>query len=110
MIAINIFLYEFKHFSRSKAKVFAYLLFVLASIYAVYNGFELQNKQQETIANIKQKKLEGISKTLKWYDEGKKGPEERPWIDINTPFWALWNLPTYTIKEPSWTSRTIWIL
>lgn len=101
MIAINIFLYEFKHFSRSKAKVFAYLLFVLASIYAVYNGFELQNKQQETIANIKQKKLEGISKTLKWYDEGKKGPEERPWIDINTPFWALWNLPTYTIKEPS---------
>lgn len=101
MKAINTFLYEFKHFSRSKAKVFAYLLFILASIYAVYNGIELQNKQQETIANIKQKKQEGISKTLKWYDEGKKGPEERPWIDITTPFWALWNLPTYTIKKPS---------
>jgi len=97
----NIFLYEFKHFSRSKAKVFAFLLFVIASIYALYNGFNLQNKQQETLASIEQKRQEGITKILSWYDEGKKRPEERPWIDITTPFWALWNLPTYSIKEPS---------
>ena len=101
MKAINIFLYEFKHFSRSKAKVFAYLLFVLASIYALYNGFDQQKKQQETIQSIEQKKQEDISKMLAWYDERKKGPEDRPWIDINTPFWALWNVPTYVIKESS---------
>jgi len=101
MKAMNIFLYEFKHFRRSKAKIFAYFLFVLASIYAIYNGFELQSKQQDTIAEIKQKKQEAISKILKWYDEGKRGPEDRPWIDIYTPFWALWNLPTYAIKEPA---------
>jgi len=101
MKTYNIFLYEFKHFSRSKAKVFAFLLFVIASVYALYNGFNLQNKQQETLAGIEQKRQEGITKILSWYDEGKKGPEERPWIDITTPFWALWNLPTYAIKEPS---------
>jgi ABC-2 type transport system permease protein len=100
MKALNIFLFELKHFSRSKAKVLAYLLFVLASTYALYNGFDLQNKHQETIKSIEQKKQEGISEILSWYDEGKKGPEERPRIDITTPFWALWNLPTYTFKEP----------
>jgi len=99
MKTYNIFLYEFKHFSRSKAKVFAFLLFVIASVYALYNGFNLQNKQQETLASIEQKRQEGITKILSWYDEGKKGPEERPWIDITTPFWALWNLPTYAIKN-----------
>jgi ABC-2 type transport system permease protein len=101
MKTYNIFLYEFKHFSRSKAKVFAFLLFAIGSIYALYNGFNLQNKQQETVASIEQKRQERITKILSWYDEGKKGPDEQPWIDITTPFWALWYLPNYAIKEPS---------
>jgi len=101
MKTYHLFLYEFKHFSRSKAKVFAFLLFVIASVYALYNGFNLQNKQQETIASIEQKRQEGITKILSWYDDGKKGPEDRSWIDITTPFWALWSTPTYSIKSPS---------
>jgi ABC-2 type transport system permease protein len=101
MKEMNIFLYELKHFSRSKAKLFAYLLFVLASVYALYNGFALQKKQQETIQNIEQKKQEDISKTRAWFNEGKKGPEDRPWMDITTPFWASWFTPTYTFKDPS---------
>jgi ABC-2 type transport system permease protein len=101
MSLMSVFLYEFKHFSRSKAKVFAYLLFVLASVYALYNGFDVQKKQQETLAGIEQKKQEEITKILLLYDEGKKGPEDKPWIDITTPYWALWNLPTYSFKKTS---------
>jgi len=93
MKTMNIFLYELKHFSRSIAKLFAYVLFVLASVYALYNGFDLQNKHQETIQNIEQKKQEEITKALAWFDEGKKGPEDRPWMDITTPFWASWFTP-----------------
>lgn len=101
MRALNIFLFEFKHFSRSRAKFWAYILFVLACLYALFNGFNLQNKHLKTIESIEQKKQEGIAKIKSWYDEGKTGPEDRPWIDITTPFWALWNAPTYTIKNPS---------
>jgi len=101
MKAYHLFLYEYKHFIRSKAKVFAFILFVIASFYALYNGFNLQNKQQETLSSIEQKKQEGITKILSWYDQGKKGPEDRSWIDITTPFWALENTPTYSIKLPS---------
>lgn len=101
MSILYTFLYELKHFSKSKAKVVAYFLFVFACLYALYNGFNLHDKQQITIASIEEKKQEGITKIKSWYDEGKIGPEDRPWIDITTPFWALWNAPTYTIKNPS---------
>ncbi len=101
MRALNIFLFEFKHFSKSKAKMIAYLLFVVACVVSLYNGFYLFNKQEDTIKSIELKKQESIKKIYSWYDEGKKGPADRPWIDITTPFWALWNAPTYTIKKPS---------
>ncbi len=101
MSLINIFLYEFNHFRKSKAKVIAYLLFLSTCVYALYNGFSLQNKQKTTIDGIEQKIQEGITKVLGWFDEGKTGPEDRPWIDVSTPFWALWHTPTYTIKTPS---------
>jgi ABC-2 type transport system permease protein len=101
MSAVNIFLFEFKHFSKSKAKMIAYLLFVFACVVSLYNGFYLFDKQKNTIKTIELKKQESIKKIISWYDEGKKGPADRPWIDITTPFWALWNTPTYTIKKPS---------
>jgi ABC-2 type transport system permease protein len=101
MKAITIFRYEFNHFRKNKAKVFAFLLFVMACTYALYNGVMLQKKQTETIRNIEELANESQTKTLAWFDEGKKGPEDRPWIDVTTPFWALWNTPTYTIKAPS---------
>ena len=100
MKALNILLYEFKHFSRSKAKVIAYVLFVIASVYGLYNGFELQNKQEETIRIIEQKKNKEIAEILSFYDKGKKGPEDQPWIDITTPSSTLSSLPTYIIKKP----------
>ena len=101
MRSYNIFIYEIKHFGRNKAKVAAYILFIFASVYALYNGFSLFNKQQETLDNIEQKRQESVKKVLTWYDEGKKGPEDRPWIDVTTPFWALWNTTTYCVKKPS---------
>ena len=45
MKVINVFLYEFNHFRKSKAKVITYLIFVFACFYSIYNGFDLQNKQ-----------------------------------------------------------------
>ncbi|TAF96465.1 MAG: hypothetical protein EAZ47_02390 [Bacteroidetes bacterium] len=101
MIVSSAFLYERKHFLHSKAKVVAYVLFVIAAIYALYNGFTLQKSQEKTIQEIRQKQAEGFKKVTQWYQQGKKGPEDRPWVNIEQPFWALWNLPTYAIKQPS---------
>ena len=101
MRAINIFLYEYKHFYRNRSKVLAYILFLIACFYAVFSGTNLQKKQQQTISSIEQRQQEAKTKIITWFDEGKKGPEDQPWIDITTPFWAIWNTPTYTVKQPS---------
>ena len=51
-----IFKFEFKHFVKSKAKLFSYLLFMLLCMFSIYNGFEIMQKQIETIEEINTKK------------------------------------------------------
>jgi len=101
MNMISILLFEFTHFRRNKSKVFSYLLFLLACLYAIYNGFELQKKQQDTIQAIKQEQQEEIGKVKAWFEEGKKGPEDRAWVDIHEPYWSLRYTPTFEIKQSS---------
>jgi ABC-2 type transport system permease protein len=96
-----IFLYEFKHFSRNKFKVIGFALFLLACAYGLSEGYRIYSKHNEGISAAQASEVKLKEKTLQWYDEGKTGPEDRPWIDITTPFWALWNTPTNVFKQPS---------
>jgi len=98
---INIFLFEFKHFARNKAKIFSYLFFVLLCILSIYNGYDLMNTQLETISEIKAKKDLEINKILGWHDSGEVGPEDKPWVNITDPYWSIRYTPTYIFKEPS---------
>ncbi len=101
MRELNIFVYEWKHFSRNPFKVVALLLFVLASVYGLHNGANLYNEQTSEIDKINQQATEGRQQYLAYYDEGKKGPDNRPWIDLSTPFWAVWYSEIYHFKTPS---------
>ena len=101
MRVIHLLLFESKHFVRSKSKVVSYLLFVCTCVYAIQNGFELYHKQSETILEIRQDQSAEIQKVNTWFAEGKNGPEDRSWVDIHEPYWALRYAPTYVIKSPS---------
>ena len=101
MKMINIFFYESKHFMKSKAKLLAYLFFVLACVYAIYNGFNLHDHHLSTIENIKQKEDEKISQVVNWFKNGEKGPKDRDWIDVTDPYWCMRYSPTYIFKTPS---------
>ena len=98
---MSIFLYEFLHFKRNKAKLFCYLFFMILCILSILNGFEKYSKQINTISQIEEKKQEDISNIIKWFENNKKGPEDRPWVDIGNPFWAIYYTPTYAYKIPS---------
>ncbi|MEM6260992.1 MAG: hypothetical protein AAGI38_00690 [Bacteroidota bacterium] len=77
------------------------LLFVLAGVYGLHNGASLYHKQYGEIEDINQKAEESRQETLAYYTSGKKGPEDRPWVDVTTPFWAVWSTPIYQFKDPS---------
>ena len=98
---LYLFLFERKHFVRNRAKVVSYLLFVCTCVYALQNGLDLYHKQSETISEIQQSQVEDIQKVNAWFEEGKNGPEDRSWVDIHEPYWALRYTPTYVIKSPS---------
>jgi ABC-2 type transport system permease protein len=101
MKILSIFLYEWKHFIRSPFKIVALFLFIIASLYGLHNGATLYQKQRAEIEKINQKAEEQKQKIIAYYDKGEKSPPNRPWIDFTTPFWAIWNVPTYHFKMPS---------
>lgn len=96
-----IFLFEWKHFVRSPFKVVALVLFVLSGIYALHNGANLYREQIAEIHAVTDKAQEQRQETLGFYQQGKKGPKGRPWVDLGTPFWAIWSLPVYHFKHPA---------
>lgn len=101
MRSIDVFLYEWKHLFRSPFKLVAILLFVVAGLYGLHNGKSLFDKQFAEINTLNEKKEKDRKTIISYFDNGKKGPEEKPWIDVSHPFWAIWNVPTYHFKTPS---------
>ena len=97
----SIFLYEWKHFVRSPFKVVALVLFLMAGVYGLHNGASLYHDQVSEIQRINESIDKERQKYNAFYDEGKKGPEDRPWIDLTIPFWAIWHNGIFQFKTPS---------
>ena len=101
MKSLEVFLYEWKHFIRSPFKIVAVLLFIPASIYGLQNGAALYEKQNAEIESINKEAVSQKATTLSYLENNEKGPKDRPWVDLTTPFWAIWSTPTYHYKKPS---------
>jgi len=101
MSALTLFLYEWKHFTRNPFKIVAVLLFIIAGIYGLQNGYSLYENQTTELEKLQEKVETEKQEYLTQYIEGQLTDENRPWIDMSTPFWAIWNTPTYHFKTPS---------
>ena len=97
---LSIFLFEYKHFIRNKAKLFSYIFFMLLCIFSIYNGFEIMHKQLNTITEIKDKQELEFNKIIEWF-ENEKGPDDKPWVNIEDPYWSIRYTPSYVVKMPS---------
>ena len=93
--------YEFRHFARSPFKIASLILFIGAAVYGLQNGYTLFKQQNKEIEAIDAKNKETIAKVTGWYNAGKKGPNDKPWIDVTKPMRAIWYTPASVIKEPA---------
>lgn len=98
---ITIIQYEFRHFARSPFKILSLILFVGAAVYGLQNGYALFDKQSKETEAIEAKNKETIAEVVSWYDAEKKGPDDKPWIDVTTPMRAIWYAPATVVKVPS---------
>lgn len=92
---------EWIHFYRNKYKVLAYIIFLLVAVYGLQNGHRLRQQQLDEISKIEISDQDLFETTVGWYNEFKKGPEEKLWVDITQPYWAsIYASPTL-FKTPS---------
>ncbi len=101
MRIFDILLFEWRHFVRSPFKWIALLMFIWAGVYGLHNGAELYNDQTSEINRIQESSNEKIKEAHSYFEQDMSGPEDRPWVDIGTPFWAIWYTPVYLFKPPS---------
>ena len=99
---VFLFLYEWKHFVRNPFKIMAILLFIIASVYGLHNGEQLYHNQKAEVEKIEQRIVEQRQEVIKEnFQKGNLVPENRPWIDYSTPYWAIWFSYPYHFKKPS---------
>ncbi|MEN0047956.1 MAG: hypothetical protein AAF806_12925 [Bacteroidota bacterium] len=98
---LYIYWYEWKHFFRSPFKLIALVLFVVASMYGLHSGANLYNEQVAEIERIQEKIEKDRQEYTDYHEEGKRGPESAPWVDLSAPFWSVWFSYIYHFKQPS---------
>ncbi len=98
---ISLFQLEARHLIGHPFKLISLLLFIGAALYGLQNGYALFQRQQVVIQGIENRHKESIAELNAWYDAGKKGPEDKPWIDITTPSRAIAYAPAFAAKRPS---------
>lgn len=93
--------YEWLHFRRNPYKVAALALFLLTAAYGLWNGYALYQKRLAEIQKIETGAEAPRRQALTWLREGKAGPEDRPWVNVGEPFWAMWYATRYAVQSPS---------
>ena len=97
----NILKFEYFHLVNAPYKIISILLFVFSIIYGCQIGYVLFKKHDNEIKSIKSKNSDFENKMLVQYDELEQGLIEKPRRDPTIPYWAIWNTPSYALKNPS---------
>lgn len=98
---IEIIRSEYIHIIRSPFKIISLSLFILASLYSCQNGYDLFKKHNKEIKSIISQNENNIARMFAQYEEIKNGTQKEIRRSPTTPYWALWNTPSYAFKYPS---------
>ncbi|WP_111669883.1 DUF3526 domain-containing protein [Algoriphagus litoralis] len=101
MNLFNYLKWEWINFIRSPYKIIAVVLFLIAAGFSIYNGYALRNKQLDTISKVKAIYKKQLDEAKAYLKANKKGPEDSPWIDVQTPYWAMYSSAQHLTKAPS---------
>ena len=92
---------EYVHLIRSPFKIVSLSLFILALLYSCQNGYQLFKKHNMEIERIISQNEKNIDKMLVQYEDIVNGEQKKLRRDPTTPYWAIWNTPSYAFKYPS---------
>ena len=98
---LNISRFEYFHLVNAPYKIISILLYAISIFYGCQTGYDLFKKHNIEIKSIENKNSDFENKMLVQYDELEQGLIEKPRRDPTVPYWAIWNTPSYALKNPS---------
>ena len=98
---LNISRFEYFHLANAPYKIISILLYAISIFYGCQTGYDLFKKHNIEIKSIENKNSDFENKMLVQYDELEQGLIEKPRRDPTVPYWAIWNTPSYALKNPS---------
>lgn len=64
------------------------VVFFLASVYGMYKGKQVYTHQKEVLERLHAESETQIEEVLQLYQSGKPHPDDRPWLDLRSPFYT----------------------
>ena len=98
---LNVSKFEYFHLVNAPYKIISILLYAISIFYGCQTGYDLFKKHNIEIKSIEDKNSDFENKMLVQYDELEQGLIEKPRRDPTVPYWAIWNTPSYALKNPS---------
>ena len=98
---LNILKFEYFHLVNAPYKIISILLYAFSILYGCQIGYVLFKKHANEIKSIESKNSDFENKMLVQYDELDQVLIEKPRRDHTIPYWAIWNTPSYALKNPS---------
>lgn len=92
---------EWVQLRRTPMRWSAIIVYILLGAYAVYSGQQYVQKWAAAVDKVELEEQEMAEQALDWYAAGAKGPEDRPWVDMQQPLWASWYTGSYFCKAPA---------
>lgn len=92
---------ENRQLARNPYKLLALFIFVFTSFYGLWKGYNFYKERHLEILRIETQKQEMIDQASTWLENDITGPENRPWVNIKQPFWAMWYANHHTYDDPS---------
>jgi ABC-2 type transport system permease protein len=91
---------EIRRLFRSPLRVLAVVLYFAAGAAALQVGRSHVAVLESNLAEGAVRQERQQAEALAWFEEGRVGPEDRPWVDITTALWADWYAANHLGIEP----------
>jgi len=92
---------ENRQLLRNPYKLLALAVFALTCFYGLYKGHAFYNERVAEIERIQGQQQELVQQANYWLENNIAGPEGRPWVNIQEPFWAMWYANHHAYDAPT---------
>lgn len=92
--------FELRALVRNRTATIAIFAFLAVGALAVVVGQRHVSRWRDAIATAQRGQSESVAEASRFFDEGAKGPPDRPWIDLTQPAWQDRYASTRVTREP----------